>query len=468
MPEQDEITDGEFEELDNKPLTRKVLQTVNSQRNLGFQGDVPEELIDGILEKYGDSDERIVYKRNELILGQYVLTTKSHKFFNTILSFINPYSSAITPMNLKLVDIARVLNISRQAVYPIIQGVADELVTLAITLDMSKKTWEDQQKAEITQAHKENRPVREVKKPDDKSWEKIPIFNKIVYNNKDQSVFIQMHDEAAPFLANLKGHFTYYHLTEILEVRSSYAVRLYEICRSMLPLPYVAKGQTIAEKRFDYQEFRDILGVTAMSYDLFNKFEAKILKPAMIALRSTDLVFSYKVLRKTLMATPHSIIIATSVNHQSNMARQIETDGGSWMIFIKTFTDLQKKRILKFSDARIKRNVEYFQQKNTEVAIKSAKAWCIKAITQDYAGIDFAENFPSLDTMTRRFIKEIIIPSWNSSLWDDEDRDAISSGTFDTDTVKTQFSAFKNKNQPKAEIRANITANVLDIENTDW
>jgi plasmid replication initiation protein len=468
MTDKEEITEGVFEEIDSGPKSNKLLQTPISQRKLGFQGDVPDDLIDGIIDKYSDLSEHLVFKRNELILGRYALTTKSHKFFNAILTFISPYSADIRPMALRVTDIARVLNVSRQAVYPIIQSIANELMSLQVTLNTSKKTWEAHQKAEIDQAHKENRPVREIQKPDEQSWEIVSIFNKISYNNSAHNVFVELHEDALPFLTNLKGHFTYYHLTEILEVRSSYAIRLYEVCRSMLPLPYVEKGQKVAEKRFDYQELRDVLGVTAVTYDLFSKFESKILIPAMISLRSTDLVFSYKAERRSKKRNPHTIIIVTSVNQKSDIARKIETDGGSWRIFIKTFTDVQKQRISDFSDARIKRNVEYFQQKNDDRAIKSAKAWTIKAITEDYAGIYFAERFPSLDTMTRRFIKELIVPSWNTPIWDDEDRDTIASGTFDTDTVKTQFSVFKSKNQPKEEKRADITANVLDIENTDW
>lgn len=62
----------------------------------------------------------------------------------------------------------------------------------------------------------------------------------------------------------------------------------------------------------------------------------------------------------------------------------------------------------------------------------------------------------------------MVIPSWNTSLWDDEDRDAIANGTFDSDTVQTQYSAFKSKNLPKSEKRADITENVMDIDNIDW
>ena len=315
MTEQDEITEGVFEEMVSAPLFNKAPQTAISQRNLDFQGDVPEELTDGIIEKYKALDEPMVVKRNELILGRYSLTTKSHKFFNALITFIDPLSSEIKPMVLKVTDMARILNVSRAAVYSSINDIANELTTLAITLEMSQKTWEDEQEIEIEQAQRENRRARKIKKPDDKSWKKVLFFNKIRYTNKQQcELFVDIHRDAAPFLTSLKGYFTCYYLKEILHVRSSYAVRLYEICRSMLTLTYLAKGEKVAQKRFEYQEFRDLLGVTAASYDLFNKFEYKILKPATIALRSTDLVFSYKALRRTPSAVPHAIIAVTSVN----------------------------------------------------------------------------------------------------------------------------------------------------------
>ena len=400
--------------------------------------------------KYKALDEPMVVKRNELILGRYALTTKSHKFFNALITFIDPFSSEIKPMVLKLTDIARILNVSSQAVYSSINDITNELTTLAITLEVSKKTWEDEQEIEIEQAQRENRRARKIKNPDNKSWKKVLIFNKIRYINKQQSVvFVDIHRDAAPFLTNLKEYFTCYYLKEILHVRSSYAVRLYEICRSMLTLTYVEKGKKVASKRFEYQEFRDVLGVKAVSYNVFSIFESKILKPAIESLRSTDLVFRYRAERVNLKRNPHAIIIATSVNQKNKIAHQINTDGGSWRLFIETFTDRQKEQISSYSDSRLKRNVEYFQQKNNEIAIKRPKSWVIKSITEDYAGIDSAEKLLNLDTISRLFIKEIIIPSWNTSIWEDEDRDAIASGTFDTETLEAQHNIFKIKTSRK-------------------
>ena len=47
MTEQDEITEGVFEEMDSASVSNKDLKTAISQRSLDFQGDVTEELTDG-------------------------------------------------------------------------------------------------------------------------------------------------------------------------------------------------------------------------------------------------------------------------------------------------------------------------------------------------------------------------------------------------------------------------------------
>ena len=446
--------DKEMLYSEKHPLHLQGINSKFSQRELGFDDD------DNLL---------MVYKRNELILGKYSLSTSSHKLFSAILTKVRPYEDGIPSMNLKKSDLGRLLGISRQAVQQKFVKMAKELSDLKVAMDMSQKTWAEQQENEEVEAAREGRPARRIAKPSEKSWEMIPIFYKIANNNADNSLLIQFHPDAKPFLSNLRGHFTYYHFLEIRDVKSQYAIRLYEICRFILPLTAVSRGRTWAEHKFSLDEFKKILEVTAKTYEVFNKFENKIIKAAQDAILATDLVFEYKVHRRKEIDKPHSITIIAKVN-RADIAQGLDDpdDLGEWKATLATFTKRQQEDIECFSDERKKRNVNYFIKKSKTNDIKNHKGWIIKAIRQDWAGIEKLRFFDTVDRHARNFIDEILIKDWNGSSYSDEDRDEAVRGTFNTENLRARFEKYKEQNMSgdewkldKQKRRKNMSQQIL-------
>lgn len=444
MQQDEQINSTPSDEVDNNtpyseqhPMAMSGINSKYSQQELGFSED--EKML-------------MVYKRNELILGKYSLSTSSHKLFSAILTKVHPYQDGIPSMNLKKSDLGRLLGISRQAVQQSFVKMAKELADLKVGMDMSKKTWAEQQETENLEAAKEGRPARQIAQPSEESWEMIPIFYKIANNDADNSLLIQFHPDAKPFLSNLRGHFTYYHYLEIRDVKSQYGIRFYEICRFILPLTAVSKGRTVAQHTFTLDELKKILEVTAKTYDVFNKFESKIIKVSQKSMQDTDLAFDYKVHRRKEIDKPHAITIIARINNPNLIRGLADPDDlGEWQAMLATFTKKQQEDIQFFSEERKKRNVNYYLRKAKTDDIKKPKPWIIKAIKQDYAGIEKLRFFDTVDRYARNFIDDILIKDWVGPSYSEEDRDEAVRGTFNTENLRSRFEKYKEANMSDDE-----------------
>lgn len=91
--------------------------------------------------------------------------------------------------------------------------------------------------------------------------------------------------EMKPYLLQLKECFTSYRLKNIIRLRSTYSVRLYELL-----MQYGAKG----EREFKLDELRGLLAIESGAYSSWDNFKRRVLEPARVELAEhTDLVFTY-------------------------------------------------------------------------------------------------------------------------------------------------------------------------------
>ena len=110
-------------------------------------------------------------------------------------------------------------------------------------------------------------------------------FSKAKYNEGAENIEVQFHPDLKPYLLELKKRFTKIPLKQVLQLRSKYAIRLYELLKR-----YEDTGF-----RTDYlPELRKKLGVEENEYPRFFDFERYVLKPAVKEINEkTDLEVSY-------------------------------------------------------------------------------------------------------------------------------------------------------------------------------
>ena len=110
-------------------------------------------------------------------------------------------------------------------------------------------------------------------------------------NKKSEKVLIEIDRTIAPFLFDLKEKFTQYQLYNILAMKSSFSVRIYELLKS-----YAFQKS----KTFDLDELKRLLMVEDVkSYERFPSFRQKVLEVAQREINElTDITIDFEPITK--------------------------------------------------------------------------------------------------------------------------------------------------------------------------
>ncbi len=126
--------------------------------------------------------------------------------------------------------------------------------------------------------------IKEEKKLKQMSW-----LSYVEYNENDGSVNLSFDPRLKPYLLQLKREFTSYKLKNVMELKSGYSIRIYEILK---------KWQPIKEVEIPLKELREMVG-TMDKYREYHNFKKRVLTPAQNEIEEkTDISFDYEEVKK--------------------------------------------------------------------------------------------------------------------------------------------------------------------------
>lgn len=104
----------------------------------------------------------------------------------------------------------------------------------------------------------------------------------VAYNESEGTIDIRFDPFLRPYLLELKKEFTSYKLENIVKLKSSYAIRIYELLKQY---------EKIQERTFSIDELRKMLGAEDI-YPAYGNFKQRVLVPAQKELeKKTDIAF---------------------------------------------------------------------------------------------------------------------------------------------------------------------------------
>lgn len=107
-----------------------------------------------------------------------------------------------------------------------------------------------------------------------------------LYVDQAALVRIQIAPLIIPYIMKLEREFTSYELKNVVQMTSTYAIRLYEL---------LAQYKSIGSRSFKLAELRQLLDALEKSYDRVNNFNSKVLMVAVDQINQhTDLVISFQ------------------------------------------------------------------------------------------------------------------------------------------------------------------------------
>ena len=291
------------------------------------------------------NDKHWVTKHNELIQSTYKLSLQQQRILLIIASRIQPKDENFKLYQFNTKDIIDILGLSATSgsYYAQIKTIVNDLQTKTLTI--KTKDRETNLSWVITSDY----------------FPKQGFFQ------------VELHPKLKPYFLELKDKFTKYRLENVLQLNSSYSIRMYELLKQY---------EGIGCRKFQVDELKDLLAIPPSKYKQYGHFKSKILLHSQEQIeKHTDLRFEFKEFKTGRKITRLEFQIQTK--KQNTVV--IETDDIMNQLFDLGITGKQAQKIKEnWDDEHILRNLEYTNNQIRKKRITSPAGYFIQAVTEDY------------------------------------------------------------------------------------
>lgn len=217
-----------------------------------------------------------VSKSNLLIEAKYRLSAAEQKLIWMVVSAIQPEDKDLMRYEFLIKDVVALMGLKSRGSYGTIEAIVDGLMEKFLT-------------------------IRDTTTGD---WDKYNWVSTSGYRSKEGIIYIEIDKKMKPFFIKLKGEFTTYKLSNILELKSGYSIRLYELLKQY---------QKLGQRTVTVKDLREYLAIEDDEYKLYTNFrKACILKPQAELAEKTDINFEFEEIKKG--RSVHSIKFIISGN----------------------------------------------------------------------------------------------------------------------------------------------------------
>ena len=306
-----------------------------------------------------------IRKSNDLIEARYRLGLNEQRLVLLLASEINADDNEFKDYIVRITDFAHMFALeSDNAIYSKVEQAADALLGKVIIL-------------------KNNQEI-----------EKTVWLSYVNYVKGSGIVKVRFDKSLKPYLLQLKdyGNYTQYKLNYVINFKSQYSIRLYELLKMEA---FKAKNNKF-RKDFDLKDLRSILGIDKKEYKIFNNFRVRVVEPAIREVSNqTDLeIEDINYLRERNKVVQIIFFVKIRSPEQklllSNQTEQEITKQPDAlierMVSLGFAIETAKKYKTKYGVKRIERNIAYALAKKQAGLVKDLPAYLNLAISEDMGG----------------------------------------------------------------------------------
>ena len=202
---------------------------------------------------------QLVTKSNILIEANYKLGVVEQKIILCLASNIHPEDSDFKSYTLPIKEFNRLLGLNGTPKYTELRQITKELMQKVFEVRIDKKVIQ------------------------------VAWLSYVAYNESEGTIDVRFDPFLRPYLLELKKEFTSYKLENVVKLKSSYAIRIYELLKQY---------ERFQERTFFLSDLRKMLGAEDV-YPAYGNFKQRVLLPAQKELmKKTDIAFEIEVAKK--------------------------------------------------------------------------------------------------------------------------------------------------------------------------
>ena len=216
-------------------------------------------------------EKRLVVKSNYLIEASYRLTITEQKIVYMVISMIDKNDVDFKDYEFRVTDFIQLLGLKGQSAYTELKGITRLLRSRTFTIKTDKQEIQT-------------------------GW-----VSDVVYKDGEGKISFTISKYLKPFLLQLKSYFTAMELNNLIQLKSGYSTRIYELLKQY---------QKLKERTFELDELKKILVIENKSYDIYNNLKQKVILPAQQELKEkTDISFEFEEIKTGRKVTAIRFII---------------------------------------------------------------------------------------------------------------------------------------------------------------
>jgi len=202
----------------------------------------------------------LVTKANSLIEITYKLGVTEQKILLCIASNIKPSDKDFQTYTFSIKEFCKLIGSTSKNAYAEIDKITQKLMDKSFLI-----------------YNREGKPTR------------INWLSKATYNTNEGTITVRFDPDLKPFYLDLSEKFTRYKLENIIHLRSSNSIRIFELLKSY---------EGLSERTFTVDDLRNKLGLEG-KYSTWNNFKQRVLQHAQKELEEkTDITFTFTPIRK--------------------------------------------------------------------------------------------------------------------------------------------------------------------------
>jgi plasmid replication initiation protein len=207
------------------------------------------------------SANNLVVQHNKIIEAKYKLSVGEQRLVKLLISMIEKDDEDFKVYRISVTDLSKLLGISDKDIYRKVKVSSKKLISNVLTFKGS-----DDRELQV-------------------SW-----LSSAEYIPDEGAVELEFSPKLKPFLLQLKQHFTAYELGNVINLKHTYSIRIYELLKQY---------EKIGTRKFTIEHLRELLMLEEGEYKQFCDFRRWILKPAQKELKEkTDISFEWTEERK--------------------------------------------------------------------------------------------------------------------------------------------------------------------------
>ncbi|MED4456135.1 replication initiation protein [Metabacillus fastidiosus] len=336
----------------------------------------------------------IVVKSNQLIEAKYKLSVREQKIILYLISQISLNDEEFKMYRLSIKAFCEMMDLKGSPKYKEIKDITDGLQQKLLKIRSEGKVYS------------------------------VTWLSLVVYNENEGTIDMRFDPFLKPFLLQLKKEFTKFELKNVLHLKSSNTIRLYELLKQY---------STIGERQFRIDELKEYMGIGKDGYKKYTDFKRKVILAAEKEINEkTDITFYFKEIKKgRSVASLHFFVKPKTKTIEDKAAEAVNEEIDDW--FESLFVQLEllfKKHDYTLGREVLKRWVEaahkiWEENKYIEVNKLSQQCFRMDHINNHIAFITYILNEKckciengtshhhiSVETVSKKTIRKELLPDW--------------------------------------------------------